>query len=171
MQSGKAMLIKEKILDIISQVSDPEIPALSVIEMGMVRDVIIYDNSVEVVITPTYSGCPAMHQITADIGKILFENGVQSTIKTQLSPPWTTDWMSEDTLEKLRLSGIAPPRSKSSDIDPNNLFNIIKVPSEVQCPFCMSENTKILSEFGSTACKSFHYCNNCLQAFDHFKCH
>lgn len=171
MLSGKAMLIKEKILDIISQVSDPEIPALSVIEMGMVRDVIIYDNSVEVVITPTYSGCPAMHQITDDIGKILIENGVQSTIKTQLSPPWTTDWMSEDTLEKLRLSGIAPPRSKSSDIDPNNLFNIIKVPSEVQCPFCMSENTKILSEFGSTACKSFHYCNNCLQAFDHFKCH
>jgi ring-1,2-phenylacetyl-CoA epoxidase subunit PaaD len=164
-------LDKDEILSIISQVSDPEIPALSVIEMGMVRDVIIDGDAVQVVITPTYSGCPAMHQITSDIKKVLTENGITASIITRLSPPWTTDWMSEETLEKLRVSGIAPPRTKSSPIDPNNLFNIIKVPSNVQCPFCSSENTKILSEFGSTACKSFHFCNDCLQAFDYFKCH
>lgn len=162
---------KDDILTIISQVSDPEIPALSVIEMGMVRDVNLNHDFVEVVITPTYSGCPAMHQIENDIVKVLKENGYETKITTRLSPPWTTDWMSEETLEKLRLSGIAPPRNKSSEIDPNNLFNIIKVPSKVQCPFCLSEETKILSEYGSTVCKSFHYCNSCLQAFDHFKCH
>ena len=162
---------RDEILSIISQVSDPEIPALSVIEMGMVRDVIIDGDAVQVVITPTYSGCPAMHQITQDIEKVISDNGITASIITRLSPPWTTDWMSEETLEKLRVSGIAPPRTKSSPIDPNNLFNIIKVPSNVQCPFCNSENTKILSEFGSTACKSFHFCNECQQAFDYFKCH
>ncbi|MBX3044434.1 MAG: phenylacetate-CoA oxygenase subunit PaaJ [Candidatus Kapabacteria bacterium] len=165
------VLNKEDIFEIISQVSDPEIPALSVIEMGMIRDVIISGNDVEVIITPTYSGCPAMHQITEDVRKVLFEEGIDAKITTRLSPPWTTDWMSEETLEKLRLSGIAPPKSKSKDIDPDNLFSIIKVPSQVECPFCLSQNTKILSEYGSTACKSFHYCNDCLQAFDHFKCH
>ena len=164
-------LDREEILKIISQVSDPEIPALSVIEIGMVRDVVFIDDRVEVIITPTYSGCPAMHQITSDIQKVLTDEGINATITTRLSPPWTTDWMSDETLEKLRLSGIAPPRNKSSEIDPNNLCNIIKVPSKIQCPFCLSEDTKIISEYGSTACKSFHYCNDCLQAFDHFKCH
>jgi ring-1,2-phenylacetyl-CoA epoxidase subunit PaaD len=166
------ILSKDEILELISQVSDPEIPALNVIEMGMVREINIgEDNIVEVIITPTYSGCPAMHQITQDIESILTHNGISSQITTKLFPPWTTDWMSELTLEKLRASGIAPPRTKSKEIDPNNLFNIIKIPSEIQCPFCFSEDTKLLSEFGSTACKSFHYCNNCHQAFDHFKCH
>jgi ring-1,2-phenylacetyl-CoA epoxidase subunit PaaD len=167
----KALLNKSEIMNIISQVSDPEIPAINVIEMGMVREVLINGDAVEVIITPTYSGCPAMHQISSDIQKILADSGIYASITTRLSPAWTTDWMEDSTLEKLRLSGIAPPRTKSRDIDPNNLFSIIKVPSEVQCPFCLSDDTKIISEFGSTACKSFHYCNNCLQVFDYFKCH
>lgn len=165
------LLNKDEIMSIISQVSDPEIPAINVIEIGIVRDVVLNGNKVEVIITPTYSGCPATHQISSDIKKVLVDNGIDGTITTRLSPPWTTDWMDDSTLEKLRLSGIAPPRTRSRDIDPSNLFNIIKVPSNIECPFCLSEDTKILSEYGSTACKSFHFCNTCLQAFDHFKCH
>jgi len=161
----------EEIYKIIEQVSDPEIPALNVIEMGMVREVFFEDETLKVVITPTYSGCPAMNQITCDVQKVLMNEGIEAQIITRLSPAWTTDWMSEETLEKLRASGIAPPKTKVSTLDPNNLFNIIKIPSQIECPFCSSGNTKILSEYGSTACKSFHYCNNCLQAFDHFKCH
>jgi ring-1,2-phenylacetyl-CoA epoxidase subunit PaaD len=162
---------KESILKIIEQVSDPEIPALNVVEMGMVRDVLITDDKVNIIITPTYSGCPAMSQINSDILKVLENEGITTNLITRLSPAWTTDWMSDETLEKLKISGIAPPKSKSSPIDPNNLFNIIKVQTQIECPFCDSLDTKILSEYGSTACKSFHYCNSCLQAFDHFKCH
>ncbi|MDX9789494.1 MAG: 1,2-phenylacetyl-CoA epoxidase subunit PaaD [Candidatus Kapaibacterium sp.] len=164
-------LNKELVMELVSQVSDPEIPALSVIEMGMVRDVIISDDFVEVIITPTYSGCPAMHQISHDIKKVLNDEGIEAQIKTQLSPAWTTDWMSEETLDKLRLSGISPPHGRSNELDPDNLFNVIKVPANAECPFCRSENTRTLSEFGSTACKSLHFCDDCLQAFDHFKCH
>lgn len=165
-------IIEQKVLDILQEVKDPEIPAVSVIEMGMVREVAVNDGNVKVVITPTYSGCPAMIWINDEIRKQLKLHGIGDIlIETRLSPAWTTDWMSEETKRKLKESGIAPPQNKTYDLASSDLFNIIKVPTAIICPFCDSENTKIISEFGSTACKSLHYCNNCLQGFDHFKCH
>lgn len=164
-------LSKQSILKLISTISDPEIPAVNVVEMGMVRDIVFENNKLNVIITPTYSGCPAMSQISNDILKLLNDNGLDAEIITRLSPPWTTDWMTKETFEKLKKSGIAPPVTRSFELNYENMFNIIKVPSNIECPFCSSEDTKLLSEFGSTACKSLHYCNSCFQAFDHFKCH
>lgn len=162
----------EEIKEIIGRVSDPEIPVVSVIEMGMVRDVILEGEKVKVIITPTYSGCPAMHQIEHDLIETLNENGYPDVeMITRLSPPWTTDWMSDTTKQKLKDYGIAPPVGSANDIDKMGLFNVIKVPSQIVCPYCDSENTELRSEFGSTACKSMHYCNNCMQPFEHFKCH
>lgn len=165
-------LTRDEILDMLQEVKDPEIPAVSVIEMGMVREVVVSNTHVKVVITPTYSGCPAMGWIHKEIRNVLENAGISNLlIETRLSPAWTTDWMSAETKLKLKKSGIAPPQNLTKDVDGSDLFNIIKVPSAVICPFCDSENTKMISEFGSTACKSLHYCNSCLQGFDHFKCH
>jgi len=176
MRNGNTMnvaaITKDEILEILQEVKDPEIPAVSVIEMGMVREVIVSDNQVKIVITPTYSGCPAMGWIHNEIKKVLELEGISNLIiETRLSPAWTTDWMSEETKLKLKESGIAPPQNKTNDFDGSDLFNIIKVPAAIICPFCDSDDTKMISEFGSTACKSLHYCNSCLQGFDHFKCH
>ncbi len=164
--------IKQRVLDVLQEVKDPEIPAVSILEIGMVREVAVIKGNVKVVITPTYSGCPAMIWINNEIRNRLETEGFRNIlIETQLSPAWTTDWMSDETKRKLKVSGIAPPQNKTYDMDTSDLFNIIKIPSAITCPFCDSENTKIVSEFGSTACKSLHYCHSCLQGFDHFKCH
>ena len=161
-----------EIRELLKDVKDPEIPALSIDDMGILRDV-YYDNDVlNVVITPTYSGCPAMYHIQNEIENALKKTGVSSfQVITKLSPAWTTDWMTDDAKKRLKESGIAPPKGKLFQLETESLFNILKVPQDIECPFCDSSNTKLLNEFGSTACKSLYYCNNCYQAFDYFKCH
>jgi len=166
------LLTIDYIKEILSNVTDPEIPALSIEDIGILREVIINQNEVEIVITPTYSGCPAMYFIENQVRETLTKAGILNfKINTILSPAWTTDWMSETAKMKLKESGIAPPISNSKQFDQSNIFNIIKILNDIECPFCNSRDTKVLNEFGSTACKSLHFCNECLQAFDHFKCH
>lgn len=158
---------KEGILKILSSVTDPEIPVLTIQDLGVIRDINILDeHGVEVVITPTYSGCPAMKTIEVNILATLQEAGVHPVnVRTVLSPPWTTDWISESGREKLREYGIAPPVGSP---DKGTLFG--KAP-EVQCPHCDSSNTEMVSQFGSTPCKSLYKCLDCLEPFDYFKCH
>lgn len=157
----------EKIWQLLEQVKDPEIPVLTVIDMGVIRDIKVEGEDVEVIITPTYSGCPAMNMIEVEIKSVLQENGFQNPkVTTVLSPAWTTEWLSEEGRKKLKAYGIAPPTKPSKD--KNALFQDEK---EVQCPQCDSFDTKLVSQFGSTPCKSLYKCNNCLEPFDYFKCH
>lgn len=158
---------KEDIEKVLESVSDPEIPVLSVFDLGIIRDIIIKDTGdIEVVITPTYSGCPAMNMIEVNIKAALQEAGYDNVqVKTILNPPWTTDWMTESGKEKLKKYGIAPPQGS---VDKSNLFGEDK---KVSCPHCDSDNTEMISQFGSTACKSMYKCLDCLEPFDYFKCH
>jgi ring-1,2-phenylacetyl-CoA epoxidase subunit PaaD len=156
---------EEKVWNILSLVNDPEIPVLSVLDLGIVRQVKMHNDMVEVIITPTYSGCPAMDFIGMNIKKALSDNGFNNIqITHQLSPAWTTDWMTEEGKEKLKAYGIAPPAAKT--FDKNYLDNL-----QVECPHCHSVNTKVISQFGSTACKALYKCNDCGEPFDYFKCH
>jgi ring-1,2-phenylacetyl-CoA epoxidase subunit PaaD len=151
---------------ILNEVQDPEIPVISIIELGVVRNIIIHDNAVEVVLSPTYSGCPAMKQMEEDVIQKLNENGIYNVkIVMQYAPAWTTDWISDAAKEKLRLYGIAPP--DHSSISKAELMGKTKV---VKCVKCLSENTIMISQFGSTACKALYKCNGCLEPFDYFKC-
>jgi len=157
------------IMNILDMIKDPEIPVISIVELGIIRNVEVKDNKVKVIITPTYSGCPAMTEIKQDIEKKLILNGINEfEIRTVLSPAWTTDWMSEETKQKLKNYGIAPPDKAEDDKD---IFKILTQEKKVACPFCSSDNTVKKSEFGSTACKSLFFCNNCHQPYEHFKCH
>lgn len=160
------MKSKEDILQILENVFDPEVPVLTIQDLGIVRDVDVRDEkSVEVTITPTYSGCPAMNTIATNIKFELIANGFEHvTVKEVLSPAWTTDWMTELGKQKLKDYGIAPPQYQSKN---NPLENDVKVP----CPRCGSMDTQLLSQFGSTACKALYKCNACLEPFDYFKCH
>ena len=157
-------ITKEIIYNYLQNVFDPEVPVLTVLDLGVVRDVSISGQNVEIIITPTYSGCPAMDVIATNIKFELISRGITHvTISTILSPAWTTDWITEAGRQKLKQYGIAPPQYKVAD----NQTNIKNVP----CPICNSQDTKVISEFGSTACKSMYRCNACLEAFDYFKCH
>ncbi len=158
---------KEHIFSLLSEIPDPEIPVITIIELGVIRDIIIVnDTTIELKITPTYSGCPAMQQIEADVREKLAEQGFKSiTIKTIFSPPWTTDWITPQAKEKLRQYGIAPPETTTED--KSWLTGKIK---SIACPRCKSTNTKLISQFGSTACKALYQCNDCLEPFDYFKC-
>jgi ring-1,2-phenylacetyl-CoA epoxidase subunit PaaD len=161
------MYTTEEIYQLLEQVTDPEIPVLSVIDMGIVRDVLVSDDAVQVVITPTYSGCPAMSVIATNIKFELMAQGIQHVTVTEvLSPAWTTDWMTESGKTKLREYGIAPPIARAR-ID-KMLF---EAPAEVPCPLCHSAHTEQISEFGSTACKSLYRCLDCKEPFDYFRCH
>jgi ring-1,2-phenylacetyl-CoA epoxidase subunit PaaD len=143
---------------ILENVKDPEIPVLSIAELGILRDVEIAGETIIVTITPTYSGCPAMRVVEEDIERALFEAGYSSiTIKTRLSPAWTTDWMTPFAREKLQSFGIAPP-CKSADA--------AKAPC---CPHCESGDVREISAFGSTACKALFQCQHCAEPFDYFK--
>ena len=148
----------------LAAVPDPEIPAVSLMELGIVRDLRETDAGLEVVLTPTYSGCPAMDQIADDIGAVLKGAGVEGRVVTQLAPAWTTDWMTPEAREKLRAYGIAPPQAASSR---RALFG----DQTVACPQCGSDKTELLSEFGSTSCKALWRCKACREPFDYFKCH
>lgn len=149
MQSGNT----KHIWKLLSSVPDPEIPVISVVELGVIRKVSYEDNNYKICITPTYSGCPAVKTFTDDIKTCLVKNGINNfKIELVYSPAWTTDWMSENTKQKLQKFGIAPPS---------------KV---VLCPLCSSKNTQLISEFGATACKAMHKCLDCLEPFEAFKC-
>lgn len=158
----------DKIRELLNEIPDPEVPVLSIIDLGIVRDVIVDNNGIEIMITPTYSGCPAMDMIAAHIRMMLLEKGFNPvTVTTVLSPAWTTDWMSEEGKQKLKAYGIAPPNPRQQVCN-NDLF----APHEaVQCPRCNSYHTHRVSEFGSTACKAFYQCEDCKEPFDYFKCH
>ncbi len=156
---------KDELFSILANIPDPEIPVLSINEMGILKDIIIQDNSCEIIITPTYSGCPAMGVIEEDIKKILFEYGILNVkVKLVLSPAWTTDWMTDEAKEKLRVYGIAPPLHSSCS-------NFFAEKQSISCPKCGSQNTLMVSHFGSTACKAMYKCNNCEEPFEYFKCH
>jgi ring-1,2-phenylacetyl-CoA epoxidase subunit PaaD len=159
---------EQTVWKLLETVVDPEVPVLSVIDLGIVRDVIIKDQDIEVTITPTYSGCPAMDMISMNIKMELLAHGFKKvSIKQVLSPAWTTDWMSEQGKQKLKEYGIAPPNPKQQVCN-NDLF----APAEaVQCPHCESYHTHRISEFGSTACKALYQCDDCQEPFDYFKCH
>jgi ring-1,2-phenylacetyl-CoA epoxidase subunit PaaD len=149
---------KQHILSLLSAVNDPEVPVLSILDLGIVRDVKINDDEIEVVITPTYTGCPAMDAISMDIRMKLLEHGHKKIkITSVLSPAWTTDWISEAGKQKLSAYGIAPP---NKNID-----------QPILCPQCHSDDVRLLSQFGSTACKALYQCNDCKEPFDYFKCH
>ena len=149
--AAKIVSLKDRVLEILSHVPDPEIPCVSVIDLGIVREV----TSDAVVITPTYTGCPATIAIEADIRRALDRVGLsRMKIETVLSPPWTTDWISAEGREKLCAYGIAPPMATAA-----------------QCPRCGSAYTEEISRFGSTPCKSLHRCLDCREPFDRFKCH
>jgi ring-1,2-phenylacetyl-CoA epoxidase subunit PaaD len=159
---------EKKIWDLLGNVNDPEVPVLSILDLGIVREVQVKGNFVEVKITPTYSGCPAMDMIATNIRIELLAAGYQHvSIENVLQPAWTTEWMTESGKQKLKAYGIAPP-TNSQSVCSNDLFapNVA-----IQCPHCDSYNTKRISEFGSTACKSLFQCNDCKEPFDYFKCH
>lgn len=143
----------KKIWELLNTVPDPEIPVISVVELGVIRKVELINNEYVISITPTYSGCPAIKAFQDDIKKCFFENGIENfQLKTVYSPAWTTDWMTEKTRKKLKDYGISPPVN------------------EVECPQCDSKKVKLISEFGSTACKSLYKCASCLEPFEYFKC-
>ena len=165
METISKNITKEELWKLMETVYDPEIPVLSVIDLGIVRDINIYKEEIEIIITPTYSGCPAMDVIAMNIRMALVKEGFTSIkISHQLSPAWTTDWMTEAGKQKLKSYGIAPPSAKT--FDKNYLENLV-----VECPLCRSKNTKLISQFGSTACKALYQCLDCLEPFDYFKCH
>lgn len=153
---------------LLDTVCDPEIPVLTVADLGIVREVRAADDgSVEVVITPTYSGCPAMNTIEINIRAALQAGGYERVkVTTVLSPAWTTDWLSPSGREKLRAYGIAPPAS--GNLDKKALLGETRV---LQCPHCGSDRTEMISQFGSTACKALFRCLDCMEPFDYFKCH
>ncbi len=158
---------KEEIWEFLSEIPDPEIPAISIAELGVLREVKIENSKVIVTITPTYSGCPAMKTFEDDIKSKLIENAISDfNILTIHSPAWTTDWITEEAREKLRKFGIAPPIKGTAD--KGILFSSDS--KSVPCPLCKSENTSLKSQFGSTACKALYTCNSCLEPFDYFKC-
>lgn len=160
------MVTEKEIWRFLEEVSDPEIPVLSVVDLGVVRSVNMSETQeCHVVITPTYSGCPAMKLIEQQIIEKLNEKGLAKvTVSLVLSPAWTTDWLTASGKLKLKEYGIAPPEN---EVDKSVLFS---KPTIVPCPKCNSENTRMISQFGSTACKAHYQCNECLEPFDYFKC-
>jgi ring-1,2-phenylacetyl-CoA epoxidase subunit PaaD len=159
------MVTASYIWELLEEVSDPEVPVLSVVDLGVARQVEVNEQSITITITPTYSGCPAMKTMEDDIRKKLSDHHIENvTINTVLSPAWTTDWLSENGRRKLKEYGIAPPEH---EVDKSVLFS---EPTKVPCPKCGSTDTRMVSQFGSTACKAHYQCNTCKEPYDYFKC-
>jgi ring-1,2-phenylacetyl-CoA epoxidase subunit PaaD len=157
--------LRQRAWNAAAQVVDPEIPVLTIADLGVLRDITIVDGFIEATITPTYSGCPAMNLIALNLELALERAGFRKPkVRTVLSPAWTTDWMSDDGRRKLKDYGIAPPQAGSGR---RALFGV----EQVACPQCGSTDTETLSEFGSTSCKALWRCRNCREPFDYFKCH
>ena len=160
-------LDRQRIFDKIRNIPDPEIPVITIEDLGILRDVQLSGQGVEVKITPTYNGCPAMKAIEQEITDTLRQEGVADvTVKLVYAPAWTTDWLSDTAREKLRAYGIAPPMEATKD---KNVLSLH--PKQVACPRCGSLDSRRISEFGSTACKALYVCNSCSEPFDYFKCH
>lgn len=158
--------LKSHIYEVLETVSDPEIPVLTVMDLGVIRGVeLISSKEAKITITPTYTGCPAMDTISDDIRKALGEIGISVQIKLVIAPAWTTDWISDKGLKNLEEYGIAPPEKTSA-----SKSALTGEPHQVRCPQCKSTNTEVISQFGSTACKALHRCKDCLEPFDYFKC-
>jgi ring-1,2-phenylacetyl-CoA epoxidase subunit PaaD len=155
----------QEVWRVVSAVTDPEVPVLTIADLGVLRHVQVNSGKIEIAITPTYSGCPAMNMIATEIRLALLRAGFdEARITTVLSPAWTTDWMSEEGRRKLKEYGIAPPEKTQGR---GALFGV----TQIACPRCGSTDTAKLSEFGSTACKALWRCNSCREPFDYFKCH
>jgi ring-1,2-phenylacetyl-CoA epoxidase subunit PaaD len=163
---SEAAALRDRAWQAAAAVTDPEIPVLTIADLGVLRAVTVAaDGAVEVAITPTYSGCPAMHVIALEVQAALARAGLpQARVRTVLAPAWTTDWMSEDGRRKLRAYGIAPPPPGAGR---GALFGT----TTVACPLCGSDDTEQLAAFGSTACKALWRCRACREPFDHFRCH
>jgi ring-1,2-phenylacetyl-CoA epoxidase subunit PaaD len=156
------------VMELLKTVPDPEIPVISIVDLGVIRHIEIKEKAIIISITPTYSGCPALKAMQDNIISVLKENGItEVSFRMVYKPAWTTDWLSEETKNKLENYGIAPPREKSSSQD--DPFKILS--SIIPCSYCKSSDTQLTSRFSSTACKALHFCNNCHQPFEHFKCH
>jgi ring-1,2-phenylacetyl-CoA epoxidase subunit PaaD len=154
----------KELWDLLDQVKDPEVPVLSIWDLGILRDVERDGDRIVVTITPTYSGCPAMNTITDDVIAALKTHGYNDVeVKTRLSPAWSSEWMSSSGRRKLRNYGVAPP--EDADLDEDGLTP----DAHALCPHCGSRNTRRISEFGSTACKALFQCNDCNEPFDYFK--
>ena len=154
---------KEKeVWAILDTVSDPEIPVVSVVEMGIVRDISLDGKQVQVIITPTFSGCPALQVIIDDIESKLSGSGYDATVENVLHPPWTSDWISDDARHKLKGFGLAPPPLHGGRVE-------VTFYEPVSCPYCDSEHATIKNSFGSTLCRAIYYCNSCQQPFEQFK--
>ncbi len=177
-----ARVATEQVLQWLDEVMDPEVPVVSVVGLGIVREVVWQYGPgaaprLQIVVTPTYSGCPATEVIAAAIRDKLASHGVAPVeVRTRLSPAWTTDWMSAEAREALRAYGIAPPVERAPGADGGQAIDIgaLLQPSaraSVPCPLCGSHQTRLLSQFGSTACKALYQCNSCLEPFDYFKPH
>jgi ring-1,2-phenylacetyl-CoA epoxidase subunit PaaD len=166
---------EETVWRLLGAIPDPEIPVISIVELGIVRGVAWRDDELLVTVTPTYSGCPATELIAADIDRALASSGVgRYRVETRLAPAWTTDWIAPEAKERLARFGIAPPGASTGGgarvIDASALLRR-RSPSRVACPRCGSTNTRELSRFGSTPCKAQHRCEDCLEPFDYFKPH
>lgn len=180
MRPQASEVLKQQVWTVLSEVSDPEIPVISIVDLGIVRDV-RWDEMREpphlvVTVTPTYSGCPATEVIAQSIREALDAQGFgEVDVETRLAPAWTTDWLSEEGRQKLKNYGIAPPVGRSSStehvIDISRLRRRAPLMRSVACPRCGSTRTEVISEFGSTPCKSLYRCTACLEPFDYFKCH
>ena len=159
---------KQAVWEMLNSIPDPEVPAISIVELGVVRDVNLEVTSVVVDMTPTYTGCPAMKMMEEQVKAKLILEGFEVKVNIVFKPAWTTDWLSDATKEKLRAYGIAPPEKLSFE----NLHPFAKSDKgPLKCAFCRSENTSLTSQFGSTACKALYFCHDCCQPFEHFKCH
>jgi len=163
-----ASITRERLWEVLRLVLDPEVPALSVVDLGIVRDVRLANGAVEVDITPTYSGCPALVVIEQEITRALEGAGAERVrVNTVYQPAWTTDWLSDEAKERLRAYGIAPP-GKAPVID-DTLIPLRRRSLVIPCPYCGSPDTEVRSDFGSTACKSICYCRSCREPFEYFK--
>ncbi len=153
----------DQVWQVLNAISDPEIPVVSLVELGIVREVHISKGGVIVTITPTFAGCPAMHQMREEIYEQLRSIGIEKIeVRTSLNPPWTSEWLSEGVRAKIERFGIAPPPHHAGDIE-------IKLMEAVTCPYCGSKDTVMDNAFGPTLCQSLHYCRSCRQSFQRFK--
>lgn len=162
----KTKIDEKEIYALLEEVKDPEIPVLSIRDLGILRDVQVQpDGKITVVITPTYSGCPAMDTIEREVKEKLLGEGFDVEVISKISPAWTTDWMTEEGKLKLEEYGIAPPAESTAD-----KASLLGKKKAVRCPRCKSEETSLISQFGSTACKALYRCDSCYETFDYFKC-
>ena len=160
-----AEISAEDVWSWLAEVPDPEVPVVSVVDLGMIRDVVVERGIAEIAVAPTYSGCPATEVIEKDIAAFLRDKGISDVrIRRQMSPPWTTDWISDEGRRKLKAYGIAPPQGSAGK--PRLTGSILPI----ACPRCSGSHTERVSEFGSTACKASYKCLDCLEPFEYFKC-